>query len=299
MKYVRILSTAAILGLMQNPLAAADYMRPSLPYDSGSQGGYNWEGVYVGVFGGMGRGTSTATEARMFDDDRTMCAPDGTAGVPSGMYFCNLNGAPNYTFRPTASFNLVGDTWGMPLRGTLAGVTAGINKQLGSMVYGVEADVGYMNLSGTSGPSPASRDDTTLHTAASDFMTARMRVGYAMDRFMVFGTAGGALGRFNSWVDDPDIPVGISTAPTATQAGFVLGAGVEYALTDNISLKADYMHMQFFPTRSDGYVNVSCVPSACPPDWKIDRAGAALEGIAGWEIKHKVDMARLGINVKF
>ena len=294
-----LLCSIIIFGLVPGASKAADYMRPALPYDAEQPSEHSWEGPYVGIFAGMGQGTSTATEAQMLEDDPTMCAPAGTPGVPANAYFCNLNGQPHYTATPTPAFNHIGDKWSTALRGSIiAGVTAGYNKQRGNLVYGVEADVGYFNLSGKSGPSPASVDDTSLHTAASDFMTARMRVGFAKDKFLFYGTGGVALARFNSWVDDPDIAIGISTAPTATQAGFVLGGGIEYALTDTISLKADYMHMQFLPTRTEGYVNVTCAPT-CPPQWKLDRAGMALDGIAGWDVEHKVDMARLGVNMKF
>lgn len=293
-----LIQILVLVAFVPSQVTATDHLRPALPYDGEPTEGHNWEGPYVGVFAGMGKGTSTATEARMFEDDETMCAPAGTPGVPAGTFFCNLNGQPHYTYDPTPSFNLVGDKWSMPLRGTLAGVTAGFNKQRGRLVYGVEADVGYFNLSGKSEPSPASVDDTTLHTTGSDYMTARIRVGFAKDKFLAFGTAGAALARFNSFVDDPDIAIGISTQPTATQAGIVLGGGMEYALTDTISLKADYLHMYFFPTRTEGYVNITCAPT-CPPDWKVDRAGMALDGIAGWDVGHTVDMARLGVNVKF
>ncbi len=254
----------------------------------------------MGVFGGLARGRSTAKEIQTVDDFNNpgYCAPSGTSGVPSGKYWCNVNGAANYASSPVTSFNTIGDTWGMQLKGAVAGFTVGYNKQDGSIVYGVEADIGALTAKGKSGPSPASRDDTYLHTAASDFSTARVRFGFAFDRMLVYGTAGAALAQFNSYVDDPDMPIWIMTQRTSTQFGYVVGLGAEYALTRNISIKADVLNMGFAGTDSLGYVNVTCTAS-CPPQWKLDRLGMAGDGTAGWRISHTMNVVRAGVNYKF
>jgi outer membrane immunogenic protein len=260
-----------------------------------------WEGGYVGVFGGAMALRSTSTEDSVLPNDPANCAPAGTAGVPAGMYWCNVNGNRHYTSQPISSFNSVGDKWhGRGGMGT-AGVTIGYNLQFGNFVYGAEMDWGAMITTRTRsyGPSPASGDDTFLHVKPTDYQTARVRLGYAFGNFLPFVTAGVAMGRFNAWVDDPDMPIGVQTQQTTTQFGYVLGAGLEYMISRNVTLKGEYLRMGFAPTRVEGYVNLSCLPTACPPQWKQDRLGMAEKGIAAWKIKHDVNLARVGLNYKF
>lgn len=260
---------------------------------------YDWTGGYVGIHAGMARGKSTAKEINTSNDptNTDYCNSD------TAPFVCNVNGAPHLINTPMSSFNMIGDKWGTGLRGTIAGVTVGYNKQKGNIVYGVEADVGYLGVRGKSGPSPWSQDDTFLHTDASDYSTARVRVGYAFDRFLVYGTAGAAMARFNSYVDDPDIAIGIMTQRTNTQFGYALGGGVEYALFDNLTIKADFLTMGFMGQKSIGYMNVTCNNlggvMTCPPAWKLNRAGMAAEGTAGWRISHTLNVARVGVNYKF
>ena len=175
----------------------------------------------------------------------------------------------------------------------------GFNKQKGNFVYGVEADYGYLGVKGKSGPSPWSQDDTFLHTNATSYGTARLRLGYAMNRFLPYVTVGGAVATFNSYVDDPDIAIGVMSQQTGPQFGLVGGIGAEYAILDNVSVKADLLSMTFQGQKSIGYVNVTCIPGTCPPQWKLDRLGMAGDGTAGWRISHTLNVGRVGINMKF
>lgn len=257
---------------------------------------FDWTGGYVGLHLGFARGRSQATEFNPIGADAynpNFCT------VAAGIYTCNLNGQAHPGLFPISSFNAIGDTWGMKTTGTIAGVTAGYNWQWGRFVYGVEADYGYLSSAGGSGPSPVSRDDTFLHTAATDYATLRARFGVAFDRLLVFATAGVASGHFNSYVDDPDIAVGVRTEKTALQWGYAIGLGAEYAVTDHIILKADWLNMGFQAAKSTGYVNITCVPGTCPPQWKLDRAGMAGDGTVGWKISQALNVFRAGANYKF
>jgi opacity protein-like surface antigen len=64
--------------------------------------------------------------------------------------------------------------------------------------------------------------------------TVRGRVGYALDRFLVYGTAGAAFGDVRaSFSNDP--------ASSVTKTGWIAGAGIELALDRNWSAKAEYL----------------------------------------------------------
>ncbi|MFV0281693.1 MAG: outer membrane protein [Rhodoblastus sp.] len=270
-------------------------LRPTL--EPASETSFNWTGGYIGLHIGYTRGHTQATEFNPIGAnayDVTFCNDNG-----AGIYTCNLNGQPHPGPVPVSSFNTIGDSWGMKTTGTIAGATVGYNWQQGRFVYGVEADYGYLASAGEAAPSPARLDDTFLHTAATDYGTLRARFGVAFDRLLVFATAGVAAAHFNSYVDDPDIAIGVRSDKTALQWGYAAGVGAEYALTDHIIIKADWLNMGFQSAKSTGYVNVTCVPGVCPPQWKLDRAGMAQDGTVGWKISQKLNVFRAGANYKF
>lgn len=278
-------------------LLAADLMQaPLRPSIVAVADGFSWSGGYAGLHAGVSRGHSTAEEFNTISDPSNLDYCTTTAG---GQYVCNLNGQPHPRSSPYSSFNGIGDKWSTKIPGRVAGATLGYNFQTGSFVYGVEADYGYLSGKGRSGPSPLSVDDTFLHTDATDYMTARVRLGYAFDRLLIFATGGAAGAHFNSWVDDPDMKVGVKADKTNLQWGYAVGAGAEYALTDHITVKGDWLNLGFRNGKSLGYVNITCTSDGCPPDWKLSRAGMAGDGNVGWKIKHRLNLFRVGVNYKF
>jgi outer membrane immunogenic protein len=116
--------------------------------------------------------------------------------------------------------------------GLLGGFQIGYNKQLGSMVIGVEGDIQASGADGsTSYPGGGNSTTATLDW----FSTARGRIGYAFDSTMVYGTAGLAIGGLEVSSD--------GESDDNTLIGVAAGAGVEQALTDSLSLKAEYLYV--------------------------------------------------------
>jgi outer membrane immunogenic protein len=114
------------------------------------------------------------------------------------------------------------------LEGALAGGTVGYNHQIGQWVVGIEADGGWSGID--------NEDDNLAYDAQIDWLsTVRGRVGYAFDNFLVYGTGGAAIGE--ATVND-----GI-TEDSDTRVGWAAGGGVEAALTDNISIKGEYLYV--------------------------------------------------------
>ena len=59
-------------------------------------------------------------------------------------------------------------------------------------------------------------------------------MGYAFDRFLVYGTGGAAFGNIQaSFSNDP--------VSSATETGWTVGAGVEVAFAPNWTAKAEYL----------------------------------------------------------
>lgn len=116
------------------------------------------------------------------------------------------------------------------------GVQAGYNWQSGPFVLGGEADIGYGHPSKTK-----TFGVNTMKIEEGVSGTVRARAGYAVDRALVYGTGGLAWANFDTTVNN-----GVASAKSdRTRAGWVVGGGVEYALTNNISAKGEYLYEDF------------------------------------------------------
>jgi outer membrane immunogenic protein len=118
------------------------------------------------------------------------------------------------------------------LSGGLIGGTVGYNWQVNQIVLGAEGDIDWSNINGTT---------TVLCPAGCEtrnkwLVTARGRVGYAFDRFLPYVTGGLAAGDINA--TRPGLPAGSNSS-----AGWTLGVGLEVGVVSNVSLKAEYLHV--------------------------------------------------------
>ena len=76
--------------------------------------------------------------------------------------------------------------------GGVAGGTIGYNYQMGRVVLGVEGDMDWSDIRGTTTSVPCL--GSSCETRNTWMATARGRIGYAFDRIMPYVTAGGAFG---------------------------------------------------------------------------------------------------------
>ncbi|MDR7223920.1 porin family protein [Aminobacter aminovorans] len=168
-------------------------------------GGFNWTGGYVGVQAGHLWGTGRTT------------AETGWASEPD-------------------------------VDGWLGGVYVGYNHQLANqVVIGVEADLtvskadgfGDAYVWGVPFPPPAIGDVYELNWSGA----GRVKVGYAMDRLLPYVAGGIAFADVNVHAVDDGYP--ISPIVGDTMVGWTLGAGVEYAFTDNLIGRMEYRYTDF------------------------------------------------------
>ena len=123
--------------------------------------------------------------------------------------------------------------------GFLLGAFAGYNYQFGSIVAGGEADIEWTNADGDSD------GDSFLEKNWQGSL--RGRVGYAIDRFMLFGTAGLAIADF-----DGDASAALDGHDSGTELGWTVGAGVDVAVTDNIFVRGEYRYADYGKVISNG-----------------------------------------------
>ena len=118
------------------------------------------------------------------------------------------------------------------LSGAQLGGTAGYNWQFGNAVLGVEGDIDWSNLEGTSGATLC----PGCSTSDSWLATVRGRAGYAFGSIMPYLSGGLALGDIRASAP------GFAGAST-TNAGWAVGGGIEIALPGNWTAKAEYLHV--------------------------------------------------------
>lgn len=253
-----LLAAAAITLLSLGGAHAADLGRVTkapvaapLPY-------YNWTGFYVGVHVG-----GTWSES----DVGVGFAPTPAAFGATPIAFSNDND------------------------GFLAGVQIGYNWQAGMWVFGLEADISFADTDNTTtvgpvlafpGGAPIAGSFSAINTEMNWFGTIRGRVGIAWDRFMIYATGGFAFADLEHSAQT-FFPAGGNFVGVSddTETGYVVGAGFEWGLAPNWSLKAEYLYYDL----GDTTINAVAV------------------GFPGFAVPTNVDLdghiVRVGLNWRF
>ncbi|MBV8440265.1 MAG: porin family protein [Hyphomicrobiales bacterium] len=202
-----------------------------------------------------------------------------------------------------ASFPLLSayypDTLGTAASGWLGGGQTGMNWQWGGAVFGVETDIDWTSMnktySFTSAPLTVYVPGDIVNVNASgklDWLgTTRARIGFVATpdyRLMFYGTGGLAYGGGAGCLNVFDNLAGLAWhgAPSSTRLGWTLGAGVEYAITDNVTLRGEYLYYNL------GSSNVVTVPNLAARSFFPDVYAAAKYDYDG-------SIVRIGVSFKF
>ncbi len=159
-----------------------------------------------------------------------------------GGAYLGLNGG--YAFG-SSDWSVIGASTGhFNVSGFIIGATLGANFQFDAWVFGLEGDFDWSSLQGSSSVAGCAAVvapivGTACQTKSDWLSTARVRVGYAFDRFLVFATGGLALNDLIMTLPG----LGITTRDV--EAGWTAGAGFEYAFTDNWTAKVEYLYVDF------------------------------------------------------
>ncbi|MBU2327097.1 MAG: porin family protein [Alphaproteobacteria bacterium] len=198
--------------------------------------------IFASLSVGLIATTATSADLGSVDAPRPLPPQGAVADIIhdwSGGYVGVVGGgAVGEVETQTGSGTLFSET---PLRGGLVGVAAGYNVQSGNMVYGVEADVSWAKVQGDK--ACAGFPSQTCRYELGWQGTARARVGVAMDRTLFYVTGGLAVAEGNGGVDP--IVGAIEGEDQQTYFGYVAGVGAEYAMTDALSFKAEYLYTDY------------------------------------------------------
>lgn len=127
--------------------------------------------------------------------------------------------------------------------GGLIGVEAGWNHQIDSFVLGVSADIALSGAEDSSKFDVIDGDEVYVGQGEW-FATLRARAGFAMDNILIYATGGLAGTEARLTFEDQDVPV-FRVSDKGTVWGWTAGGGVEIALGEVISLKAEYLYADF------------------------------------------------------
>jgi outer membrane immunogenic protein len=153
--------------------------------------------------------------------------------------------------------------------GGFVGGTVGYNYQVDQVVLGVEGDIDWADINGTTSTGCTSSTGLACKTSDNWLGTIRGRLGYAADRFMPYVTGGAAFGDINA--TGPGL-----TGIDNTNVGWTVGGGIEFAIAGHWTAKAEYLYVDL------GSVNCNL---AC--------------GAAAQNVSYKADLFRGGINYRF
>jgi outer membrane immunogenic protein len=136
--------------------------------------------------------------------------------------------------------------------GFIGGLEGGSNYQLGKLVVGWEADITWGGVNGTSTTSfggpllPPGALNRSITADTNWTATSTSRLGIAHDRWLIYIKTGVAYAHTNytdNWAAG-GFPL-FTGANSENRVGWTAGAGVEWAVWNNWSVKAEYDYLDF------------------------------------------------------
>lgn len=231
---------------------------------------FSWTGAYIGVNAGL---AAVTREDSFFPAGTLLTAP--------------FLGSPSWrgVAEPTRALPLVGGQIGFNWQATP------------SIVLGAEADFqglfGGINASSLFSPAAGTVFSGQFNGSVPWLATVRGRLGVTpfMPNLMFYATGGVAFAKVN---DTSAMLVTLAGAPlelfplnfSSTRTTWTIGAGAEWALWNNFSLKAEWLYVDL-KKRSGGVNTVLTTPPALASD------------IMGKSSGHSAQIFRLGLNYQF
>lgn len=137
---------------------------------------------------------------------------------------------------PRVPFVLDAERAGM---GTTGGIHVGYGETFGNVYLGTEIEAELANTNWDIDRSP---DGRLYSVEKKGSVGASVRAGYVVnDAVLLYGRAGVA----NSWFENEYSFAGSDVDPTKSELGLRVGAGVEFAISDNVTMRLDYTRTDY------------------------------------------------------
>jgi outer membrane immunogenic protein len=127
--------------------------------------------------------------------------------------------------------------------GLTGGGQLGFNLQSGSLVYGIEADLGGLDISGSKALRDSSNFQHTFSNSGGFYGDITGRLGFTSGATLFYAKGGAAF--LNDTFKGSYYSGTYNFSNSATLWGWTAGGGVEHMLRPGWSLKAEYQHFDF------------------------------------------------------
>jgi opacity protein-like surface antigen/outer membrane protease len=212
----RVLLVSSCLILLPTVARAADYAVPvAVPrVPAAAPLAYGWTGGYFGAQAGYSFGETTATFAS-FPIVFGPFGPQATTRLRSG--------------------------------GVTGGAQWGYNYQTGKLILGSESDISWVDRrvsAGAAGFGIRGAPFESVTIQKLDWLgTSRVRLGVTpFDRLLIYATGGVAYGHVTAGTSLSFPRVTYASEQSRLQVGWTAGAGAEYAVTNALSAKIEYLY---------------------------------------------------------
>jgi outer membrane immunogenic protein len=185
--------------------------------------------------------TAFATSAMAADviyDTPVETSPVSTVSYDWSGFYAGVNAGYGFSGDTDIRGTVDGGSGSIGIDGFVGGGQIGYNWQSNQWVFGVEADIQYSDISGTLSGDSVADGFVSFGSELDYFGTVRGRVGYAFDNVLPYVTGGFAYGRNELTYSDA---FG-SASDDKTHTGYTIGGGVEYGLTEQASVKVEYLY---------------------------------------------------------
>lgn len=211
----KTLVSLAILAAMPVAVASAADMPLKAPPAPVAATVFSWTGIYFGAETGWGNSRGEST--RLVGNSQFLTGTTDTADRNGGLF----------------------------------GFDVGANYQFNWLVVGVEGDFQWSLINGThiqfgNTPGALATNNRTAETRNTDWIDSITgRLGVAWDRWMIYGKGGGAWRGLNKDNASSVTTTGAggllsnTSLNSSTETGYVIGAGVEWAPSEMVSVKLE------------------------------------------------------------
>jgi outer membrane immunogenic protein len=166
--------------------------------------------------------------------------------------------------------------------GVLGGGQLGFNYQTGPIVLGIQGDVSWAGIDGSS-----TSYGRTFKAEVDWLATLTGRVGYAWDRWLLYVKGGGA------WAHDEFSVVQFDgQRASQTRSGWTIGGGVEVALVGNWSALVEYDYMDFGDDSATFTETIIIPGKPCKPPKEKTFTRA-------FDIDQQMHTIKVGLNYRF
>ena len=179
----------------------------------------------VGLFGASALASDLPTKAPSYQ------APTASSSYNWSGLYVGANFGSGWT---SGSLNIPGNSFYGGTTELIGGGQVGYNVQAGQFLFGVESDFDWSSFDHPALPIP------TLGSVSQHWIsTVAGRFGLVNDRWLVYGKLGGGWVGSTASLNSP----GASWSGSSTDAGWLIGGGIEYGFKSHWTVKLEYDYL--------------------------------------------------------